>query len=283
MTAIRLGVTKDRAVLVMDGRAIDVETRSGGAFSSDPMALYANWQAFTDWARGIVPDGSEPTVTDADLQCPVPRPVAVYGIGLNYRDHAEEAGLDLPKQPMVFTKFPSCLAGPTADIPLTSNRVDWEAELVVVIGEGGANIAAEDAMRHVAGYTVGQDISDRRQQFADRPPQFNLGKSAENFGPMGPVVVTVDAFEDPDALPLICELDGEEVQNSTTANLIFPVAELVAFLSKWTTLMPGDVIFTGTPAGVGSVRDPRRYLAEGEVITTTIPGIGTLTNTCIAR
>ncbi|PWQ93986.1 fumarylacetoacetate hydrolase [Leucothrix arctica] len=280
---MRLGMTNNRAVLIVEGRAIDIETRSDNQFSTDPMKLYEHWDNFGEWARQQTLNGDEPTLTNADLQCPVPHPRAVYGIGLNYKDHAEEAGLEMPKQPMVFTKFPSCIAGPTAEIPLTSNRVDWEAELVVVIGRGGSDIAESDAMSHVAGYSVGQDISDRRQQFADRPPQFNLGKSATNYGPIGPVVVTTDAFDDPDALPLSCEIDGEEVQSSTTANLIFSVTELVSFLSKWTELMPGDVIFTGTPAGVGSVRDPRRYLIEGEVITTTIPGIGTLTNKCVAK
>ena len=217
-----------------------------------------------------------------DMQCPVPRPRAIYGIGLNYRDHAEEAKLDLPKQPMVFAKFPSCIAGPGAEIPLTSNRVDWEAELVVVIGRGGRNIPAEDAMSRIAGYSVGQDISDRRQQFADRPPQFCLGKSAANFGPIGPSVVSTDAFENPNDLAVKCELNGQVVQSSSTANLIFSVSELVEFLSKWCELMPGDLIFTGTPAGVGSLRNPRRYLQDGDVLTTMIDGLGVLKNRCVS-
>ena len=216
------------------------------------------------------------------MQCPVPRPRAIYGIGLNYRDHAEEAKLDLPKQPMVFAKFPSCIAGPGAEIPLTSNRVDWEAELVVVIGRGGRNIPAEDAMSRIAGYSVGQDISDRRQQFADRPPQFCLGKSAANFGPIGPSVVSTDAFENPNDLAVKCELNGQVVQSSSTANLIFSVSELVEFLSKWCELMPGDLIFTGTPAGVGSLRNPRRYLQDGDVLTTMIDGLGVLKNRCVS-
>lgn len=282
MNPIRIGVVSDRAVLIVDGHIIDVSARSKGRFSSDPMEIFTAWDAFCGWAETIDLEGGEAVLDEATLQCPVPRPSSVYAIGLNYTDHAEEAGLDVPKQPMVFTKFPSCLADPNADIPLTSNRVDWEAELVVIIGKGGTDIAVGDAMTHVAGYCVGQDISDRRQQFADRPPQFSLGKSARNFGPIGPVVVALDAFDDPDALPVSCQLNGEEVQSSNTKNLIFSVAELIGFLSKWCMLQPGDLIFTGTPAGVGSVRDPRRYLEEAEVITTTIPGIGTLTNRCIA-
>ncbi|RVU83779.1 FAA hydrolase family protein [Leucothrix sargassi] len=278
---MRLGVIANRAVLIVNEHAIDVERRSGGEFSADPMKLYGTWDSFSAWARQQNLTGEEPALLESDLECPVPRPSAVYGIGLNYKDHAEEASLDIPKQPMVFTKFPSCIAGPRADIPLTSNRVDWEVELVVVIGQGGSNIAESDAMKHVAGYTIGQDISDRRQQFSDRPPQFNLAKSATNYGPIGPMVVSTDAFADPNALPLSCEINDEEMQSSTSANLIFSVSALVAFLSKWTTLKPGDMIFTGTPAGVGSVRDPRRYLAEGDVITTKIEGIGTMINKCV--
>ncbi|GAA0410595.1 fumarylacetoacetate hydrolase family protein [Cocleimonas flava] len=283
MAAIRLGMIAGRSVLVLDEHAIDIENRSDGQFSADPMKIYQNWDTFTDWAGKQVLKGDESPVTDADLQCPVPQPSAVYAIGLNYTDHAEEAKLDIPKQPMVFTKFPSCIAGPTAEIPLTSNRVDWEAELVIVIGRGGRNIAESDAQEHIAGFTAGQDISDRRQQFSDRPPQFSLGKSSKNYGPIGPVVVTADAFDNPDAIAFTCELDGEPVQSGNTAKLIFSVSQIVSFLSKWTELNPGDLIFTGTPSGVGSVRDPRRYLTEGETITTTVPGIGTMTNKCVAQ
>ena len=157
-----------------------------------------------------------------------------------------------------------------------------EAELVVVIGRGGRNIPAEDAMSRIAGYSVGQDISDRRQQFADRPPQFCLGKSAANFGPIGPSVVSTDAFENPNDLAVKCELNGQVVQSSSTANLIFSVSELVEFLSKWCELMPGDLIFTGTPAGVGSLRNPRRYLQDGDVLTTMIDGLGVLKNRCVS-
>ncbi|MEB8433863.1 fumarylacetoacetate hydrolase family protein [Cocleimonas sp. KMM 6892] len=283
MAAIRLGMIAGRSVLVVDEHAIDIEKRSGGQFSADPMKIYEQWDTFSDWAVKQVLKGDESPVADTNFQCPVPRPSAVYAIGLNYTDHAEEAKLDIPKQPMVFTKFPSCIAGPTAEIPLTSNRVDWEAELVIVIGRGGRNIAESDAQKHIAGFTAGQDISDRRQQFSDRPPQFSLGKSSKNYGPIGPVVVTADAFDDQDAIPFSCELDGEQVQSGNTAKLIFSVSQIVSFLSKWTELNPGDLIFTGTPAGVGSVRDPRRYLTEGETITTTVPGIGTMTNKCVAQ
>jgi len=212
----------------------------------------------------------------------VPRPQQVFGIGLNYRDHAAEAGLDIPETPMVFTKFPSCLTGPYCEIALTSDRVDWEVELVVVMGRQAHGVPQEKALDHVAGFCVGQDISDRRLQFSDRPAQFSLGKSATGYGPIGPEVVSLDALEDPGALALSCEVGGERMQEGHTRDMIFSVPELVAYLCRYCTLEPGDLIFTGTPAGVGSVRSPRRYLAPGDVITSEIEGLGGLVNRCVA-
>ncbi|MDD9936196.1 MAG: fumarylacetoacetate hydrolase family protein, partial [Myxococcales bacterium] len=179
-----------------------------------------------------------------------------------------------------FTKFPSCIAGPNAIIKLTSNRVDWEVELVVVIGRGGRNIAESAALEHVAGYTVGQDISDRRRQFGDNPPQFSLGKSCPAFGPIGPAVVSLDALADPGALAMTCDINGERMQDGTSADMIFGVPQLVAYLSEYCELLPGDLIFTGTPAGVGSTREPRRYLSAGDRIESEIEGLGKLDNRC---
>ena len=255
MSGIRMASAGGRAMIESGGRLIDVSRHSGGKFSADPMALLAQWEAFADWARNQQADGSEPTADAVGLDACVPRPRSVFAIGVNYRDHGQEADLEIPKSPMVFTKFPSCLAGPAADIPLTSNRVDWEAELVVVIGRGGQRIAAKDALAHVAGYTAGQDVSDRRQQFSDKPPQFCLGKSARAFGPNGPAVVSLDSFANPLDLAISCDINNERMQESRTSMMIFNVPELIAFLSRWCELAPGDLIFTGTPAGVGSVRD----------------------------
>jgi 2,4-diketo-3-deoxy-L-fuconate hydrolase len=281
MSAVRMCSVGGRAMIESDGRLIDVAERSSGKFSADPMALFAQWESFAGWARGLSPDGSEPMADATKLELCVPRPRSVFAIGLNYRDHAAEASLEIPKVPMVFTKFPSCLAGPTADVPLTSNRVDWEAELVVVMGRGGQRIAAKDALSHVAGYTIGQDISDRRAQFSDKPPQFCIGKSAKAFGPIGPAVVSLDGVANPLDLAISCDIGSERMQESRTGNMIFNAPELIEFLSRWCELAPGDLIFTGTPSGVGSVRDPRRYLQAGEVITTRIEGLGEMRNRCV--
>jgi len=181
----------------------------------------------------------------------------------------------------VFTKFPNCLVGPRADVVLSSDFVDWEVELVVVMGRGGRRIAEKDALAHVAGYCVGQDISDRRLQFADQPPQFSMGKSADTFGPIGPAVVSLDSIPNPDDLALSCDVAGERMQAARTSDMIFGVASLIQFLSSLCTLDPGDLIFTGTPSGVGSTRDPRRYLKEDEVIISWIEHVGTLVNCCV--
>lgn len=281
MAVVKLVNVAGRAGLDCAGHFVDVEARSGGRFGSDPMALLGEWAAFCEWANGCEARDGDPPIDPASLGPPVPRPQSVFAIGLNYRDHAAEAGLEAPKSPMVFTKFPSCLVGPRADVPLTSNTVDWEVELVVVVGRGGNRISEDRALDAVAGYCVGQDISDRRLQFSDRPPQFSLGKSAAAFGPMGPAVVPLAAVRDPLDLELGCEIDGESVQSSRTSQMIFNVPELVAYLSTTCALAPGDLIFTGTPSGVGSVREPRRYLKSGEVLRSHIEGLGELENRCV--
>ena len=265
------------------GRFIDLETRSGGRFPSDPMGVFSAWGEIRNWATDQTAVEDDPSIEAVRLGPPVPNPAQVFAIGLNYKDHAEEAGLPMPNSPMVFTKFPSCLVGPNAEVPLTSDRVDWEVEQVVVMGREAENVPASRAWEHVAGFCVGQDISDRRLQFSDKPPQFSLGKSATAFGPIGPALVSLDEFADPDALVLRCWVAGEQMQESTTTNLIFSVPELIEYISSYCVLRPGDLIFTGTPGGVGSVRDPRRYLAAGETIESEIEGIGRLSNLCVAR
>jgi 2-keto-4-pentenoate hydratase/2-oxohepta-3-ene-1,7-dioic acid hydratase in catechol pathway len=280
--AIRLASLQGRAQLVCGDRLLDLERASGGRFPADPMAAVAAWEALRDWGSGLAADRFDAPADRVRFDAPVPRPAKVFAIGLNYRGHAEEAGLDLPSTPMVFAKFPNCLAGPHAPVTVASGFVDYEAELVVVIGRRAKGVAAERALDVVAGYCAGQDISDRKLQFSDKPAQFSLGKSLDGFGPIGPEVVSLDALQDPNDLEITCEVAGERLQHARTTDMIFAVPELVAYLSRFCTLEPGDLIFTGTPAGVGSVRTPRRYLQAGEVIRTTIEGIGTLENACVA-
>jgi 2-keto-4-pentenoate hydratase/2-oxohepta-3-ene-1,7-dioic acid hydratase in catechol pathway len=279
--AIRLASVNGRAQLVRGDRLLDVERISGGRFAADPMAAVGTWDALREWAAGLAADRFDHPVDRTRFDPPVPRPAKVFAIGLNYRAHAEEAGLEIPKAPMVFTKFPNCLAGPHARVALSSGFVDYEAELVVVVGRRAKAVAAERALDVVAGYCAGQDVSDRRLQFSDKPAQFSLGKSLDGFGPIGPEVVSPDGFRDPNDLEIACEVSGQRLQHARTTDMIFSVPELVAYLSRFCTLEPGDLIFTGTPAGVGSVRNPRRYLKPGEVIRTTIEGIGELVNLCV--
>ncbi|HEX4978498.1 MAG TPA: fumarylacetoacetate hydrolase family protein [Acidimicrobiales bacterium] len=274
--AVRLVNLGGRACLDRAGAAVDVAQASSGRWGPDPMQVLAAWDDVVEWARGVDQTG---VAFDArDLAPVVPRPAKVFAVALNYRRHAEETGAALPPTPSVFTKFPSCLAGPASDVVLPSSSVDWEVELVVVVGRGGRDIPAERARDHIAGYTIGQDFSEREVQYAGSVPQFSLGKSFDTFGPIGPAIVTLDAFADPDDLELWCEVSGERVQHSRTGDLIFSVPELISYLSGICTLEPGDLVFTGTPSGVGVARSPQRFLRDGDVVVSGIEGIGTMTN-----
>jgi 2,4-diketo-3-deoxy-L-fuconate hydrolase len=279
---MRLVNLAGRAGLDVNGHFVDLEQQSQGRFSADPMDALRDWASIRTWADERSEAEAGPLIDADELGPPVPRPTQVFAIGLNYRDHAEEASLPIPETPMVFTKFPTCLAGPNADVPLTGDRVDWEVEQVVVIGREASGVSQAEAWDFVAGMTAGQDISDRRLQFASKPPQFSLGKSARGFGPIGPALVSLDEFADPDDIALHCWVAGERMQSSRTSNLIFSVPRLIEYISSYCVLLPGDLIFTGTPGGVGSVREPRRYLAEGELIESEIEGIGRLENRCVA-
>jgi len=268
-----------RAALVHDQSYFDLETLSAGAFGSDPMAALGRASELSDLATTLGDHAPTGSLADAVLGAPVPRPRNCFAIGLNYQSHADESGMEVPAVPLTFTKFPSCIVGPDAAVELRSDAVDYEGELVAVIGTAGRDIAVTDAWKHVAGLTVGQDISDRPAQFAAVPPHFDLGKSFDTFGPMGPVLVSVDSFDNPDDLRITTLINGEVRQDDSTAMMIFNVPTLVSYLSRFTTLQPGDVIFTGTPDGIGMATG--RFLADGDVITTTIEGIGTMTNPCV--
>jgi 2-keto-4-pentenoate hydratase/2-oxohepta-3-ene-1,7-dioic acid hydratase in catechol pathway len=265
---MRLANLGGRAALISGDRALDVF--DAGGFGPDPMDVLENWAAFTEWA-GSAPEASSP-YDPARLGPPVPRPRQVFAVALNYPPHAVEAGFEPPADPLVFTKFPTCVAGPQETVELPGDRVDWEVELVAVIGRGGHRIGEAAALGHVAGYTVGQDLSERRLQSLGKPPQFSLAKSFPGFGPTGPHLVTELA---PDAA-ITCLLNDEVVQKASLADMIFGVPELVSRLSAVCLLLPGDLIFTGTPAGVGNRRTPPRYLTAADVLTSRVDGLGEL-------
>ena len=269
-----------RATVVTGAGGIDVERASNGRFGPGVQALYDEWDAFRAFVAGLDEANAE-IVDETQLGCPVPSPRQVFAIGLNYRDHAEESGLAVPSVPATFTKFPASLTGPFDDVELAGATVDWEVELVAVIGTRADRVAEADAWSHVAGLTVGQDVSERTVQFA-AGNQFSLGKSYRGFGPLGPWVVTVDELDDPDNLQLTCAIDGTTVQDGRTSDLIFSVPRLIAELSAVLPLLPGDIIFTGTPAGVGISAKPPRFLQPGEVVESWIEGIGTIRNRFVA-
>ncbi|HWD02874.1 MAG TPA: fumarylacetoacetate hydrolase family protein [Amycolatopsis sp.] len=273
---MRLANAGGRLYLQEGSEFVDVAKASQGRFDADPQAVYPRWGEFRAWAAGRAP-GDPSAALPAPAGAPAPRPGQCVGIGLNYADHADEAGFELPTAPVVFAKFSSCIVGPDAPLVLSNDSVDWEVELVVVIGREARNVAERDAWDHVAGLTVGQDISDRTLQFAGAAPQqFGLSKSLPGFGPIGPLLVTPDELDDPDDLEISCLLNGERVQHSRTKHLIFDIRRLVAYLSAHLTLNPGDLIFTGTPAGVGFGRDPARYLRDGDELIGRIEGLGEL-------
>jgi 2-keto-4-pentenoate hydratase/2-oxohepta-3-ene-1,7-dioic acid hydratase in catechol pathway len=274
-----------RLALAAGGGAIDVATASAGRFGPDVQSVYQQWPAFEHWARTHLSSGPGGVTAfdEADLLAPVPRPPQVFAIGVNFRDHAEEAGLELPDSPMVFTKFPASVTGPFATITLPRGSVDFEAELVAVIGREASHVAEADVWPHIAGLTCGQDLSERELQLSGPPPaQYNLGKSFTGFAPIGPYLVTPDDVPDPDDVELECSLSGELMQKSHTANLIFSIPQIVAHLSSILTLWPGDLVFTGTPSGIGWTREPRRLITENDELVTTMAGIGSMRHTFVA-
>lgn len=279
---MRIANVNGRSTLLgPDGAGLDVEKASDGRFDSEPQSLYERWAEFCEWAPGRAAR-ADLEIAPAALGAPIPLPRQIFAIGLNYADHVNESGMGRPATPAVFTKFLTSITGPNASVVLPNASVDWEVELVVAIGARAFEVAENDAWSHVAGLTVGQDLSDRVLQLAGAAPQFSLGKSYPGFAPLGPALVTVDELDDPDDLELGCQLDGEVLQLGRTRDLLFSVPELIARLSVVCPLLPGDLIFTGTPSGVGGARKPPRFLPPGGVLISHIEGIGELRNELVA-
>ena len=276
---MRLANLDGRPVLVVDvdagpaGDLVTVADLAGLGFTFDD--VFDRWDEVVD-AAGALGRGATATVAGTRLGPPAPTPRQVFAIGLNYAAHAAESGQPVPEHPTTFTKFPTCIAGPHAVVELPSASVDYEIELVAVIGRRAHRTQAETAWGHVAGLMVGQDLSERVVQMRPPAPQFSLGKSFPGFGPTGPWLVTPDEFDDVDDLELTCRLNTEVVQSSRTSDLIFSVAEIIERVSAITPMLPGDLVFTGTPAGVGMGRTPPRYLRPGDVLESTIGGVGTI-------
>ena len=273
---MKLANLDGRAAIVIDGRAVDVAEASGGKFGPSLRSVYDSWGSFRQWADSV-DQSSAADFDERALASPSPEPRQVFGIGLNYQAHADEGGAQVPDIPATFTKFPASISGPYSPVELSGDSVDYEVELVVVIGERADRVGRADGWAHVAGLTVGQDISDRHVQFA-AGAQFSLGKSYRGYSPMGPWLVTPDEVADRDDLALGCSINGDTMQDARTSDLIFDVPGLIEELSAVVPLLPGDVIFTGTPSGVGFTRQPPRLLRDGDLLESTIEGIGTMRN-----
>ena len=255
-----------------------MNTISNGDISSNSLKALSDTEKLSQLYINLNDYEPSGNLSDINLDPPI-IPTNVFAVGLNYKKHAEESNLEIPPFPMIFTKHSTCISGPKSDICMKSDMVDYEAELVFVIGKGGKDISKEDAWQHVAGLCVGQDISDRPVQFHATPPQFNLGKSFDTFGPLGPFLVSPDLFKDKSSLELECLVNDDLRQKDNTNDLIFDIPYIISYISEFITLKTGDLIFTGTPAGVGATQG--KLLKDGDILTTTIEEIGTMKNKCV--
>jgi 2,4-diketo-3-deoxy-L-fuconate hydrolase len=288
---MRFANLNGRGVLVVTDatgtdRAVDIERATDSHLGSDP-AVYVdldNHPLLDDTAASIV-TADWPVLDPTGLGAPVPRPPKGLGVGLNYRTHALESGRELPTEPHLFGKTDNCVCGPFDDViaPAGRHEIDYEAEVVIAFGRTCKAATLDDAWSYIAGVTCGQDISDRGEQF--RPPikQFTIAKSYDTFGPTGPFLVTPDEFDDRDSLSLTGVVSGETMQSANTSDLIFSIPALVVWLSRYMTFGPGDLVWTGTPGGVGEARSPQRFLLDGDIIETTVSGIGTMRNRVVVR
>ena len=274
---MRLGNVAGRASVIVDDRVIDVEKATNGALSSDPMIL-VDMENHPKLAT-LSPDDDSPIFDESKLGPPVPKPPKIIAIALNYRSHAEEANKAIPTEPHVMTKFPTCVTGPYDDILMHDlEMVDYEIELVLAIGKKGLRISESEAWGHIAGMMVGNDVSDRNEQFRLPIKQFSMAKSYDRFGPIGPVMVTPDEVPDQNGMAVSLSVDGDTRQEAHTSDFIFSVPDLLVWLSRYVTLEVGDLIFTGTPGGVGDSMEPPTYLRNGQIVEAKIEGIGSIRN-----
>lgn len=268
-----------RVAAVREGELVDLNDADESLPAAMIELLATGPQGLTR-AAAAAASGDTFTPQGVRVLAPVPAPQKVICIGLNYADHARESGVDPPPEPVVFNKFPSAIAAPgdAIRLPACVTQPDFEAELVVVVGTGGRNIVKESALQHVAGYCCGHDVSARDWQLGRPGGQWLLGKSFDTFAPFGPELVTADEIDNPNELGIRLRLNGATLQDSNTREFIYSIEEVIAYVSNVCTLLPGDVIFTGTPPGVGMARDPKVFLKPGDVVEVEIEGLGVLRN-----
>jgi len=277
-----------RTGVLADDSVLDLGKASEGRIPTATWELLRNETALSDAHRLYESALEDPELRgefaapleEVDLLAPVEGPEKVICLGLNYLDHAEESGHEAPDEPVIFAKLPSSVIGPGDDIvlPAVSEKVDYEVELAFIAGKQGKDIPAGKAMGYIAGYTVLNDVSARDYQHEKPGGQWLLGKSFDTFCPIGPWIVTPDEIEDPHNLELTCSVNGEVLQSSDTSNMLFRIPQIIEYISRVFTLQPGDVVATGTPAGVGMGRTPPRYLQSGDEVACTVQHIGTLRN-----
>jgi 2-keto-4-pentenoate hydratase/2-oxohepta-3-ene-1,7-dioic acid hydratase in catechol pathway len=266
------------AGIVLDGSVVNLQ----GIGYGDVISFLRDGDAAIEKAKSLFAGAGAPKLEDVKLHAPVPKPDKFICIGLNYRDHAIESGMDIPELPTVFTKYPNAVCGHDDDVvlPSVSKQVDYEAEFAFVIGKRCKNVPKEDWKDVVFGYTIVHDVSARDYQLATS--QWTIGKTFDTFGPMGPTLVSKDEIEDPHNLRISLDLNGKTLQDSNTSQFVFDIPYLVNYLSTVMTLEPGDVISTGTPPGVGFARKPPIFMQPGDEAVVKIEGLGELRNRCVA-
>lgn len=275
-----------RACVLTDGKYVDLHA-ADPSLPTSLKALLALGEAGLKKAAAVASQAGTVRFDPSTAQhlAVIPDPQKIVCLGLNYRDHAIESGMDIPPEPVLFSKYPSALIGHGAKIvlPSVSDQVDYEAELVIVVGRRAKHVTQDQAMDYVAGFAVGHDVSARDWQLNKPGKQWMAGKTFDTFAPVGPVLVTRDEVPNPSALGIRLRLNGQTMQDSSTAQLIFDVPYTISYLSKIVTLEPGDLIFTGTPPGVGMARKPPVWLKAGDVVEVEIDGLGVLSNTVVAE
>ncbi|MBT5787952.1 MAG: fumarylacetoacetate hydrolase family protein [Flavobacteriaceae bacterium] len=282
MKLIRFGSINEEkpGLLLADGSKLDVS-----AFVHDYDEAFFGTNGIAKLSEWLENNQENCPKVDDDIRLgpPLSRPSKIVCVGLNYAKHAAESGMDIPEEPVLFFKASSAIVGPNDPIiiPKNSEKTDWEVELAVVIGKKASYVSEADALNHVAGYVLHNDVSERAFQL-ERSGQWVKGKSCDTFAPIGPFIATPDEIGDPNNLNLWLKLNGEEMQNSSTSDFIFNIQHVVSYISQFMTLLPGDIISTGTPFGVGLGLTPPRYLKEGDVVELGIEGLGVSKQTCIA-